>query len=107
MHKFSTASPKSLGLTALRDPQTGALARGGYPLAGRALRPALSALRDKNLCIIRASALDQPRRHFTKVASLPLLGLEYFHEYLDRYLIKEQMRRYPRDTFGETGVAKI
>ncbi len=88
MHKFSTASPKSSGVR-------------------RALRPALSSLRDENLCIIGASALDQPRRHFTKVASLPLLGLEYFHEYLDRYLLKEQMRRYPRDTFGETGVAKI
>jgi hypothetical protein len=24
---------------------------------------------------------------------LPLVGLEYFHEYLDRYFAKEQMRR--------------
>jgi len=37
-------------------------------------------------------ALDEPRRHFTKVSSLPLLGLEYFHEYFDRYSAKEQMR---------------
>ena len=28
-----------------------------------------------------------------KVSSLPLLGLEYFHEYLDRYSAREQMRR--------------
>jgi hypothetical protein len=40
-----------------------------------------------------SAALDQPGRHFTKVSSLPLLGLEYFHEYLDRYSKKEQMRR--------------
>ncbi len=26
--------------------------------------------------------LDELRNHFTKVSSLPLLGLEYFHEYL-------------------------
>ncbi len=38
-------------------------------------------------------ALDKPRRHFTKVSSLPLLGLEYFHEYLDRYSAKKIMRR--------------
>ena len=34
--------------------------------------------------------LSEPTRHFTKVSSLPLLGLEYFHEYLDRYSAKEQ-----------------
>jgi hypothetical protein len=39
------------------------------------------------------SALDQRRRHFTKVSSLPLLGLEYFHEYLARYPAKEQIRK--------------
>ena len=41
MHKFSTASPKSLVLTVLR--------------VTRLVRPAVSALRDENLCIIRAS----------------------------------------------------
>jgi len=38
-------------------------------------------------------ALDQPRRHFTQISSLPLLGLEYFHDYLDRYPAKEQTLR--------------
>jgi len=38
-------------------------------------------------------ALEQPKRHFTKVSSCPLLGLEYFQEYLDRYSVKEQMRK--------------
>ena len=28
-----------------------------------------------------------------KIFSLPLLVLEYFHKYLDRYLAKEQMRK--------------
>jgi hypothetical protein len=42
---------------------------------------------------LRDGTLDQPRKHFTKVSSLPLLGLEYLHEYLDRYSAKEQMRR--------------
>ncbi len=44
------------------------------------------------------STLDQPPRHFTKVASLPLLGLENFHQYLDRYPAKEQTRRDFPDT---------
>ncbi len=62
MHKFSTASPKSLGLTVLRlrrPPQrTLQYAFGGLGRAWRnALRPALSPLRDENLCIIRAGAL--------------------------------------------------
>jgi len=38
-------------------------------------------------------ALDETRRYCTNVSSLPLLALEYFHEYLDRYFTKEQMRR--------------
>ncbi len=61
MHKFSTASPKSLVLTVLRDPQAGAPGLLSVPystLAGasvtRLVRSALSALRDENLCIIRA-----------------------------------------------------
>jgi len=37
--------------------------------------------------------LAQPRRYFTKVSSLLLLGLEYFYEYFDRYFTQEQMRR--------------
>ena len=39
------------------------------------------------------AALEQPKRHFTKVSSLPLLGLKYFHECLDRYSAKEQTRK--------------
>ena len=38
-------------------------------------------------------ALDQPRKRFAKVSSLPLLGLEYFHGYLYKYSAKEQMRK--------------
>ena len=49
MHKFSTASPKSLVLTVLRDPQAGAT---GSPLA----------LRDENLCIIRAREIQGPQQ---------------------------------------------
>ncbi len=41
-------------------------------------------------------ALDQPRRHLAKVSSCPLLGLEYFHGYLDRYSAKKQMRKGSR-----------
>jgi hypothetical protein len=33
---------------------------------------------------------------------LPLLGLEYFHEYLDRYPAKEQMRKGLPDLSRET-----
>ncbi len=44
--------------------------------------------------------LDELRKHFTKVSSLPFLGLEYFHEYLDRYSAKEQMRRGLANYFG-------
>ena len=33
---------------------------------------------------------------------MPLLGLEYFHEYLDRYSTKEQMRRGLPDLSRET-----
>ena len=42
---------------------------------------------------VRFLALDQRRRHFTKVSSLPLLGLEYFHEHFARYSAKGQMRK--------------
>ena len=28
-------------------------------------------------------ALDQTTKHFTTVSSLPLLGLKYFHKYLE------------------------
>ena len=56
MHKFSTASPKSLVLTVLHS--VGLLSVPYSTLAGasvaRLVRPALSALRDENLCIIRA-----------------------------------------------------
>ena len=38
-----------------------------------------------------ADALNQSRKHFTKVSPLLLLDLEYFHKYLDRYFPKEQM----------------
>ena len=62
MHKFSTASPQSSVLTVLRDPQAGTPGLLSVPystLAGasvaRLVRPALSALRHENLCIIRAS----------------------------------------------------
>ena len=61
MHKFSTASPKLYILTVLRDPQAGAPGLLCVPystLAGasvaRLVRPALSALRNENICIIRA-----------------------------------------------------
>ncbi len=57
MHKFSTASRKSLVLTVLRS--VGLLSVPYSTLAGasvaRLVRPVLSALRDENLCIIRAS----------------------------------------------------
>ncbi len=33
------------------------------------------------------------REHLAELSSLSLLGLEYFHEYLDRYSAKEQMRK--------------
>ncbi len=55
----------------------------------------------------RPAAADEPgtieqlRRHFTKVSSLPLLGLEYFHGYLDRYSAKGQMRRGLADSGAE------
>ncbi len=56
MHKFSTASPKSLVLTVLR--LVGLLSVPYSTLAGtsvaRLVRPALSALRDENLYIIQA-----------------------------------------------------
>ncbi len=40
-----------------------------------------------------SGALDYTTRHFTKVSSLPLLGLEYCHKHLDRYSTKGQMRK--------------
>ena len=64
MHQFSPASPKSLVLTVLRS--FGLLSAPSRSLAGtwgtrkrvtRLVRPALAALRDENLCIIRASNL--------------------------------------------------
>jgi len=52
-------------------------------------------IRDKRPAAADESeTLDSPKRHFTKASSGPLLGLEYFHEYSDRYLSKEQMWRY-------------
>ncbi len=48
------------------------------------------------------AALDQTTKHFTKVSSFPLLGLEYFHQYLDRYSTKGQMRRGLPDLSRET-----
>ena len=60
MHKFSTASPLSSDLTALRS--FGLLSVPYSALAGtsvvRLVSPTLSALRDKNLCIIRAGSRD-------------------------------------------------
>ncbi len=69
MHKFSTAATKSSALPVLRDPQAGTpqllnVLKSTFagadpwrvPLA-RLVRSALSSLRDKNLCIIRASLL--------------------------------------------------
>jgi len=35
--------------------------------------------------------VDQSRGHLAKVSSLPLLGLQYFHGYSDRYSAKEQV----------------
>ncbi len=71
MHKFSTASLKSLVLTVLRDPQAGTPGLLSVPysmLAGasvaRLVRPALSALRDENLCIIRARGQSRLSPHF-------------------------------------------
>ena len=59
MHKFSTASPQSSVLTVLRS--FGLLSVPYSTLAGasvaRLVRPAPSALRDENLCIIRARGL--------------------------------------------------
>ena len=52
MHKFSTASPKSLVLTVLRS--VGLYSTLAWASVARLVRPALSALRDENLCIIRA-----------------------------------------------------
>ncbi len=52
-----------------------------------------------NLRITDPAAADEPRtlaqlgRYITKVFPLPLLGLEYFHEYLERYSAKGQMRK--------------
>ena len=67
MHKFSAASPQSSVLTVLRDPQAGAPGLLSVPystLAGasvaRLVSPALSALRDENLCIIRAKLYQTP-----------------------------------------------
>ena len=70
MHKFSTASPQSSALTVLRSvgllsvPYSTLAGGLGYPLAGRralSVRRFLhfaqmkaAALRDENLCIIRA-----------------------------------------------------
>jgi len=68
MHKFSTAATISSALPALHDPQAGTprllnVLKSTFagvdphkrvPLV-RLVRPALSPLRDKNLCIIRAS----------------------------------------------------
>ena len=72
MHKFSTATTKSSGVRCappvLRDPQEAAGApgllnvpystfAGADPQTGalaRLVRSALSSLRDKNLCIVRA-----------------------------------------------------
>jgi len=64
MHEFSTASPPSSVLTGLHDPQgrvpLGLLGVPTSTLAGtwgtrkrvtRQVKPALAALRDKNLCI--------------------------------------------------------
>ena len=55
MHKFSTASPKSLVLTALRS--VGPYSTLAGALVARLVRPALSALRDENLCKIRATVV--------------------------------------------------
>jgi len=38
----------------------------GYPLAGRALRSALSSLRDENLCIIRAKSIQSMCIHCSR-----------------------------------------
>jgi len=59
MHKFSTASTKALVLTVLRS--VGLLSVPYSTLAGasvaRLVRPALSPLRDENLCIISGLAI--------------------------------------------------
>jgi hypothetical protein len=61
MHKFSTASPKPSVLTVLRS--VGLLSVPYSTLAGvwvaRLVNPALSALRDENLCIIRAKSEEE------------------------------------------------
>jgi len=76
MHKFSTAAPKSSALTTFRS--VGLLNVPYSTFAGasvaRLVRSALSALRDENLCIIRASGflinlgdfpiLREPTRRF-------------------------------------------
>ncbi len=57
MHKFSAASPLSSVLTVLRSfglPSVPYSTLVGASVA-RLARPALSSLRDENLCIIRAS----------------------------------------------------
>ncbi len=74
MHKFSTAATKSSALPVLRDPQAGtprllnvpdstfAGAWGTRLRVTRLVRPALSSLRDKNLCITRATRRDVKRK---------------------------------------------
>ena len=63
MHEFSTAATKSSALPALHDPQAGAPGLLNVPYStfagasvARLVRSAFSSLRDKNLCIIRATS---------------------------------------------------
>ncbi len=62
MHKFSTAAKKPSALTVFRSLSLLNVPYSTFAGASvaRLIRSALSSLRDKNLCIIRASRLGTP-----------------------------------------------